>query len=119
MQPSRIKIYESLPVDFLTTAKDFLREHNSYRSCVLEFLSKGTAHNGMVSGCWLLVDTPKGVSVSAIIYSIVESAKSNGLNVYTYLEYLLLYMPDTDLRKHSEKLGDMIPCCEDVQAECK
>lgn len=53
------------------------------------------------------------------IYSIIETAKANGLNVYTYLEYLLLYMPDTDWRNHPELLDDLMPWSEAVQAECK
>lgn len=36
---------------------------------------------------WLFADTPKGAGASAAVYSIVETAKSNGLTVYTYLEY--------------------------------
>lgn len=43
---------------------------------------------------WLFADTPKGAAASAAIYSIIETAKANGLNVYTYLEFLLMYMPD-------------------------
>lgn len=35
---------------------------------------------------WLFSDTPKGASASAAVYSIVETAKANGLNVFTYLE---------------------------------
>ena len=42
---------------------------------------------------WLFADTQKGASASAAIYSIIETAKANGLNVYTYLEFLLMYMP--------------------------
>ena len=68
---------------------------------------------------WLFSDTPKGASASAAVYSIVETAKANGLNVYTYLEYLLLYMPDTDWRNHPEYLEDLMPWSENVQAECK
>lgn len=68
---------------------------------------------------WLFADTPKGASASAAVYSIIETAKANGLNVYTYLEYLLLYMPDTDWRNHPEELDDLMPWSEAVQAECK
>ena len=78
-------------------------------------------------GCWahlrwknrLFSDTPKGVSASASVYSIIETAKANSLNVYTYLEYLLLYMPDTDWQNHPEDLDDLMPWLETVQAECK
>lgn len=68
---------------------------------------------------WLFADTPKGASASAAVYSIIETAKANGLNVYTYLEYLLLYMPDTDWRNYPELLDDLMPWSEAVQAECK
>jgi len=39
---------------------------------------------------WLFSDSSKVATAGATIYSIVETAKANGLNVYTYLEYLLL-----------------------------
>jgi len=38
---------------------------------------------------WLFANTPKGARTSAVIYSIVETAKENGLNPYAYLEYVL------------------------------
>lgn len=68
---------------------------------------------------WLFSDTPKGADASAAVYSIVETAKANGLNVYTYLEYLLMYMPDTDWRKYPEMLDDLMPWSPYVQEECK
>ena len=34
--------------------EDFLRKNNSYRSCVLGFLPKDTAHNCMISNRWFL-----------------------------------------------------------------
>ena len=38
---------------------------------------------------WALIDTPKGAEASAIIYSIVETAKANNLKTYPYLTWLL------------------------------
>jgi len=38
---------------------------------------------------WLFANTPRGARTSAVIYSIVETAKENGLNPYRYLEYAL------------------------------
>jgi transposase len=67
---------------------------------------------------WLFSDTPKGADASAAVYSIVETAKANNLNIYTYLNYLLLYMPDTNYRKYPETLEDMMPWSERVQKEC-
>ena len=65
---------------------------------------------------WLFVDTPKGADASAAIYSIIETAKAHGLNIYTYLEYLLMYMPDWD--HTDEYLEDLMPWSEQVQAKC-
>lgn len=66
---------------------------------------------------WLFADTPKGADASAAIYSIIETAKAHGLNIYTYLEYLLMYMPDWD--HTDEYLEDLMPWSEAVQEECK
>ena len=35
---------------------------------------------------WLFADTPAGAEASAAIYSIVETAKASGLNVYSYFD---------------------------------
>ena len=61
----------------------------------------------------------KDLPIYAAVYSLIETAKANGLNVYTYLEYLLLYMPDTDWRSNPEELDMLMPWSEGVQAECK
>ena len=34
---------------------------------------------------WLFNNTPNGADVSAVLYSLIESAKENGLNPYEYL----------------------------------
>lgn len=68
---------------------------------------------------WLFADTPKGAAASAAVYSLIETAKANGLNVYTYLEYLLLYMPDVDWRNDPTQLDFLMPWSEAVQVECK
>jgi len=53
---------------------------------------------------WLFADTPKGATASAVVYSLVETAKANGLNVNKYLEYVLQLMPATDWRNNNEFL---------------
>ena len=67
---------------------------------------------------WLFSDTPKGAVASAMVYSIIETAKANDLKIYTYLNYLLLYMPDTDYRNYPEAMEDLMPWSEPVQKEC-
>ena len=38
---------------------------------------------------WLFCDTPKGAESSAIVYTMVETAKANGLDPFDYLSLLL------------------------------
>ena len=50
---------------------------------------------------WLFCQTPKGAQISAVLYSIVRSAKANGLEPYCYLRELFEKLPaispqDTD-----------------------
>ena len=42
---------------------------------------------------WVLINSVKGARASAVIYSITETAKLNGLNPYYYLMHLLTEMP--------------------------
>ena len=78
-----------------------------------------SGHLQLVGKTGLFSDTPKGADASAIVYSIVETAKANNLNVFTYLNYLLLYMPDMDYKNDPEVMEDMMPWSERVQHECK
>ncbi|WP_271197048.1 transposase domain-containing protein, partial [Pseudomonas turukhanskensis] len=42
---------------------------------------------------WLFSDTPKGDTASAQLYSLVETAKANGQEPYTYLRHILEHLP--------------------------
>ncbi len=42
---------------------------------------------------WLFSNTPRGAHASACLYSIVETAKANGLEPYHYLNYLFTHLP--------------------------
>lgn len=68
---------------------------------------------------WLFADTPKGANASAAVYSLIETAKANGLNVYAYLQHLLLYMPGAEWQRYPEELDDLMPWSTQVQAQCK
>ena len=39
-------------------------------------------------------DRPNGAQASAVVYTMVEMAKANGVNVYHYLTYLLEKVPN-------------------------
>lgn len=68
---------------------------------------------------WLFSDTQKGAESSAMIYSIVETAKANGLDIYLYFKYLLEHMADMDFLKNPSLLDQLMPWSESVQVNCK
>lgn len=47
---------------------------------------------------FLFANVPKGAESSAIIYSIIETAKENGLDPYRYLTWLMHEAPKLDVR---------------------
>ena len=64
---------------------------------------------------WLFCDTPNGAQASAIVYTMVEMAKANGVNVYHYLTYLLEHQPNDKMS--DEELEALAPWNESVKAE--
>jgi transposase len=45
---------------------------------------------------WLFADTVKGAEASANLYSLIETAKANGLEPYHYLRYVFTELPKAD-----------------------
>lgn len=42
---------------------------------------------------WLFADTPKGATASANLYTLIETAKANAIEPYTYLRHLFTDLP--------------------------
>ena len=61
----------------------------------------------------LFSNTPLGAKISAVIYSLVETAKINGLNPASYLEYLLTALP------RGSQPEDCLPWLPAAQTVCK
>ena len=67
---------------------------------------------------WLFANTPKGARASVTIYSVVESAKENGLNPFTYLQYLFERLPNIDFQD-PQALDELLPWSVTLPAECR
>ena len=67
------------------------------------------AHTQLVARTGSLQIHLKELPASAAVYSVAETAKANGINVYTYPQYLLLCMHDTNGYNHVEELGHLMP----------
>ena len=58
---------------------------------------------------WLFANTPRGAKASAILFSIIETAKENGLNPYNYLTYIFTNAPNWDIHCNIDNLERLIP----------
>lgn len=53
---------------------------------------------------WLFSDTPKGAHASARIYSLIETAKANGLEPYEYMVNVLSLLPTATTEEQLDRL---------------
>lgn len=70
---------------------------------------------------WVTVNTVRGAQASAVIYSITETARANGLNVYYYLRHLLTELPQLlQSREELEEsvLEPLMPWSKTLPEEC-
>jgi len=95
---SWVEKLEPTPGSKLAEAVTYAKGQKQYLNAFLDHgeveISNNTAENAIrpfVVGRknWLFSDTPKGADSSAIIYTMVETAKANGLEPYLYLRCLL------------------------------
>ena len=65
---------------------------------------------------WQMIDTINGAKSSAIIYSIVETAKANNLKPFDYVQHLLEEIPKHMNDKDCSFLEDLLPWAEKLPA---
>lgn len=71
---------------------------------------------------WMMIDTISGAKASAVIYSLVETAKANGLNIFRYFEHLLTELPKLKEFSSDEEerqvLNRLLPWSEELPEIC-
>jgi transposase len=75
---------------------------NGYAERVIRSYSVGRSN-------WLFADTVFGAKINALMYSVVETAKANHVNVRCYLQYLLEEIPKHLDQSDKSFLKDMVP----------
>lgn len=68
---------------------------------------------------WQMIDTIHGAKSSAIIYSIVETAKANNLKPFDYVQYLLEEIPKHMDDRDCSFLENLLPWSEKLPAEIR
>ena len=64
---------------------------------------------------WLFSNSVNGVKASAIAFSIIETAKENGLIPFEYLKFLLETLPNTT----TSKIEQLMPWSDSLPASCR
>lgn len=106
---------------YATNQKDGLMNYLKDGDCVI---SNNLAENSIRPFTigrknWLFSGSPKGATASAAVYSIIETAKANGLNPYKYLNFIFKEIPGVQFGQYPEFLEDYLPWNSDVQQRCK
>lgn len=65
---------------------------------------------------WLFCNTPAGANASAAYYSLIETAKANGLNPFAYMEFLLQHIPQLSAEA---SLEDCLPWSKAAVRFCR
>ncbi|MCR4598093.1 MAG: IS66 family transposase [Acetatifactor sp.] len=91
---------------YIRNRKPFLTTYLEDGGCSFHNNTSERSCKAFVTGRknWLFSDTPNGADASALVYSIVETAKANDIDIFHYLKYLLIKTPtlqtsDEDLEK--------------------
>lgn len=67
---------------------------------------------------FLFSNTPKGARSSAMVYSVIETAKENGLKPYDYLKFLFEQIPNVDM-KDEAVLEQLMPWSDQLPDQCR
>jgi transposase len=68
---------------------------------------------------WLFSGSPKGAEASAGVYTLIETAKANGLSPYKYIQFILSDIPGTAFLQYPEFLEDYMPWDPMIQKICR
>ena len=64
---------------------------------------------------WLFCDTQAGANASVIVYTVLETAKANGLNPEANLNRLLTVLPERFAADPQSKVDDLMPWNDEMQ----
>ncbi len=68
---------------------------------------------------WLFEDTLKGAKANVVPYMLVESARAHGLDVFEYLKYLLMKMPNNHHLEYPEIIERYMPWSKELPDVCR
>lgn len=67
---------------------------------------------------WLFADTTRGAFANGVLYTLVESARANELDVYEYLKHLLTEMPNNHYLENPNVIDQLLPWSKELPEQC-
>ena len=122
-----VETLDPVPGSKLAEAVAYARNQKPYLSAFLDHgevdISNNFAENAIRPFTlgrknWLFCNTPKGADSSAIVYTLVETAKANGLEPYAYLLQALTELPYLGKSPSQEDLNDFLSWSAKMQTAC-
>ena len=98
---------------FLGWYYNALRERNGDSNPARIVIGKDTRR------AWLFADTPKGAFANGVLYTLVESARANDLDVYEYLKHLLTEMPNNHHLENPSVIDQLLPWSKELPEQCR
>lgn len=111
---SQALVYSQNLRDYLETFMDDGQLPISNNLCEANIKPFATARQA-----WLFADTPKEAKANAILYTLVETARANGLNVYEYQKSLLTELPNSQYLEYPEILDQYLSWSVALPGKCR
>lgn len=122
-----VDVQTALKGSRLDKALTYIRNRQPFLTTYLEDGGCSFSNNTSERSCkafvtgrknWMFSDTPAGANASSLVYSIVETAKANDVDIYNYLKYLLLNTPSVQpTDEELERLCPWSPECRQTLDE--
>lgn len=112
----------------LTQALDYCQNQRKYLETFLEDGRIPLSNNyceanikpfATARRAWLFADTPKGAFANGVLYTLVESAKANDLDVYEYLKHLLTERPNNHHLEKPSVIDRLLPWSKELPEQCR
>ena len=68
---------------------------------------------------FVLIESDNGAKASAVLYSLVETAKAKGRSPLKYITYILKDMSGSEFLQYPEHLDDFMPWNPEIIESCK
>ena len=106
-------------INYTNGCRPYLKNYLQDGACSLSNNLSENAIRPVVLGRknWLFCDTQDGAVASTVVFSLVETAKANGIDPLRYLTYLLENRPNADMS--DDELEQLAPWSEAARKQCE